>query len=240
MVKTKILKRRLEIKLAKKKHNLIRCKCRDCGKKKWTQHNKKSSKVICLTIINLIIWTIAIDGITNWYAERGVCTFTQAAGVTPKEKGQESIKDSAEAPITEPTLVSTQPVSVVSETEGNAHTVYPVTPETAGTLKKIASKYDIDWKILYAICKKESNCNSERVGDGGKSLGAFQIHTGYHPTITKEQATDFSWSAEWTAKRLKRYAYLGESEMIRSHNGLVPNNANGYYVEDVYKIMETL
>ena len=107
-------------------------------------------------------------------------------------------------------------------------------------IQKVAEKEGIDWKILYAICKKESNCNTNRIGDSGKSLGAFQIHTGYHPEISKEKATNLEWSAEWTAKRLKRYAYLGESEMIRSHNGLIANNANAYYVTDIYEIIKSL
>lgn len=130
------------------------------------------------------------------------------------------------------------PVSVQVETKtkgGESHLASQVE-----VIQKVAEKEGIDWKILYAICLKESGCHTERVGDGGKSYGPFQIHTGYHPSITWEQATDLEWAAEWTAKRLKRYAHLGELEMVRSHNGLVPNNANAYYVKDIYKIIETL
>lgn len=116
----------------------------------------------------------------------------------------------------------------------------PVQGSVIEVMKKVGQREGIDWKILTAVCIKESHCTADRVGDSGKSLGAFQIHTGYHPEITQKQAFNLEWSAEWTAKRLKRYAYLGESEMIRSHNGLVPNNANAYYVTDIYKIIESL
>lgn len=129
------------------------------------------------------------------------------------------------------------PVSSTVETKtmGGAE---PVAPQVA-VIKEVAEKAGISWKILYAICKKESNCNPNRVGDSGNSYGAFQIHQKYHPG-TIECAKDLKCSAEWTAKRLKRHANLGEWKMIQSHNGLLASNVNAYYVEDVLKIIQSL
>lgn len=125
---------------------------------------------------------------------------------------------------------------VKTKDEGGAGS--PVAPQVE-VIKKVAEKEGIDWKILYGICKKESNCNGDRVGDSGNSYGYFQIHQKYHPGTIK-CAKDLKCAAEWTAKRLKRHAHLGEYEMLRSHNGLVANNANAYYVEDIYQIIKSL
>lgn len=159
-LKTKIAKRRVEIKLAKKKHNLIRCKCLECGKKKWSQYNKRSSKVICLTILNLIVWAVSIDGYTNWYASRGVWTF-EAAAVRAQEKGQESIKDSAEAPIIDPSAVS-KPTATVSENQrGNEYTHLP--SSLSDIEAKILEAFNGD-KVALAVAKGESGLDPNAKG----------------------------------------------------------------------------
>ena len=62
--------------------------------------------------------------------------------------------------------------------------------------------------------------NYKAMGDGNKSYGAFQIHLGYHPDITKEQALDPYWSAKWTIKRMLAYDYLTNRDYaIQKHNG---------------------
>jgi len=114
----------------------------------------------------------------------------------------------------------------------------PIEPISAGDkktiiIKDLAFKYKIDWKIVRAICDVESNCSSQRVGDGGKSFGAYQIYSVAHPNISKTQATDFKWATEWTIKRLKKHEHLGRDEMIRSHNGLVKSKSNQWYVNKV-------
>lgn len=70
-------------------------------------------------------------------------------------------------------------------------------------IEKAAKKYDVDEKVMLALAKCESQMGKMMVGDHGQSYGLFQIHLGYHPEITKEQAMDFEWSAEWTAKQIK-------------------------------------
>ena len=110
-------------------------------------------------------------------------------------------------------------------------------------LKRIGEKYGIDWKILKTICIKESQCNPNRIGDNGQSYGAFQIHLPSHPEVTKEQAMDFEWSAEWTAKRIidlkKRYPNANLRLIFKNHNGL-GKKYNNWYVEDCLKIYKKL
>ena len=65
--------------------------------------------------------------------------------------------------------------------------------------------------------------NYKAQGDGSQSWGLHQIHLGYHPDVTKEQALDPYWSAKWTIKRLISKGYLVDRDYaIQSHNG-TPN-----------------
>lgn len=181
MVKTKILKRRVEIKIEKKKHNLIRCKCLRCGKKKWSQYNKRSSKVLCLSIINLIIWTVAIDGITNWYGSRGLWVFenAQAASVFDETSatGEAQSKpiglevSGIEAAATESSLAETVGGTQVSSVSGSA------------IEDKIRQVFHEEPRIAVAIFKGESGLNpykesdSDRMADGRAfSVGVTQIN----------------------------------------------------------------
>lgn len=78
---------------------------------------------------------------------------------------------------------------------------------------------------LMGIAWAEHRDFSNRVGDGGKSLGAFQIHTGYHKTVTAAQANDPYWSAKWTLRRMIYNGYKKNRDVaIMKHNG-TPNTA---------------
>lgn len=87
-----------------------------------------------------------------------------------------------------------------------------------GIIKRVAGEEGIDWKVLYSIAVVETRCNPNAIGDGGNSYGAFQIYLPAHPTITKKQATDFEWSARWTAKRIAKYSDL--NLQFKQHNGI--------------------
>lgn len=118
-----------------------------------------------------------------------------------------------------------------------------VSPDPLLTIKKVAKEEGVDWKVLYAIGEKESQYQPNRIGDThlpNPSIGYFQINTWYHKDVTREQANDLEWSARWTAKRLQRNAWRGLEEMIRSHNGLVADHHNDWYVDDVKQIIATL
>ena len=82
-----------------------------------------------------------------------------------------------------------------------------------------------DWcvKDLKAMVFTETRFKCNDVGDNGKSYGCYQIHLGYHPHITKEQARDISWSTAWTLNRLVQNGYPEyRSRAIMMHNG-TPN-----------------
>jgi hypothetical protein len=139
--------------------------------------------------------------------------------------------------------VGVQPRTTVSLKEQSPT---PIQGAVLEVIKEVAKKENIDWKVLYGICLKESStCDTGRVGDKGWSYGAFQMNQYWQPN-TKTCAVDLKCSAEWTAKRLKKHEHLGLWNMIRSHNGLVGDRDgngevdNAYYPNEVLKIIATL
>lgn len=140
-------------------------------------------------------------------------------------------------------IIAGLPEPIVSQASRPEKTAYQAHAQKQkldvdGTLKDIACRYEIDWKHLKAICTIESNCDSTAIGDTGKALGAFQIHTGHNPEVTSEQAFDFRWSAEWTAKRLVSHGYLEQfiSRSIAKHNGSWKNPKVQRYVQKIRKV----
>jgi len=70
-------------------------------------------------------------------------------------------------------------------------------------IKQIAEKENfpyVDYLIRLAAC--ESRFNPEALGDNGNSRGLFQIHKGYHPTVTDEQAYNIQWATKWTMNKI--------------------------------------
>ncbi len=136
-----------------------------------------------------------------------------------------------------------QPITIVTVLAQKDESEIPLVNQNewrVNTIKRIAKEYGIDWKIIAAICKKESRCDSSRIGDNGRSIGAYQINRPAHPDVTIENAKDFEWSTDFTANRLKKNEWMGEDEMIRSHNGLYADHRNDNYVSDVKSIMKSL
>ena len=79
---------------------------------------------------------------------------------------------------------------------------------------------------LLAMAWTESRFNPNAIGDNGASHGLYQIHLGYHPEITQEQARDIRFSINWTLNRLTHYGYpVYRSRSIMKHNG-TPNTPN--------------
>lgn len=128
--------------------------------------------------------------------------------------------------------------------EGEADTV-PNTPPIVQTIKKISAEYGIDWKMVYAVCLKESGCNpnidcSNQYGkcDGGKSFGAYQI---YNPTLDPERkrmAENFEEATHWTIKHGLRFKD-NPSMFFKNHNGIA-KTTNQWYVDGANEIYKTL
>ena len=84
---------------------------------------------------------------------------------------------------------------------------------TENEVRKIAIKYGNKWGvkpeklITLAFCESTfRNIQSTIVDDGKRenSHGLYQIHLDTQPTITKEQAYDVEFSANWAAEKISK------------------------------------
>jgi hypothetical protein len=79
-------------------------------------------------------------------------------------------------------------------------------------------------KDMLAIAFAESRFNCQKIGDKGMSFGCYQIHLGYHPNISKEQARDLNFAINWTLNRMVSKGYPKyRSVSLMAHNG-TPNS----------------
>lgn len=67
-----------------------------------------------------------------------------------------------------------------------------------------ADKYNVDGLTMLKVAKCESGFNPLAIGDGGKSIGLFQIHLPSHPEIIKQETLNPIFSIEWTAKEFSK------------------------------------
>jgi len=91
----------------------------------------------------------------------------------------------------------------------------------------VVDSNDIE-RLLDAIARIESRCDPDAVGDGGRALGAYQIHRVYWEDGTRFLGVDWPHRDATDPKKARRVvkAYLlhygnGKSliEMARIHNG---------------------
>lgn len=112
------------------------------------------------------------------------------------------------------------------------------------TIKRIAKEKNIDWKLVYAVCLKESGCKipdcSKVQGacDGYRSMGYFQINKDAHPDITEAQANDLAWSATWTINHGMKYKD-NPALFFKNHNGIA-KTTNQWYMDGAMAIYKNL
>ena len=156
--------------------------------------------------IKIMLWLgVAIIAIYSWIIPEYVDMFTGTRTIIIYNTPQAHAEGSNLAPATQ---------------------TAPIDTSVLGTVKRVAKDENIDWKVLYGICLKESGCKIpdcskvDGACDGYKSAGYFQIHLPKHSDVDQAKASDIEWSARWTAKRLKKYAAIGGWDYaIRKHNG---------------------
>ncbi len=66
----------------------------------------------------------------------------------------------------------------------------------------VAAEYGVDAKVMHTVINCESQYNPKALGDGGKSRGLVQIHSGYH-NVSDEDAYDPTYAITFLAKHLK-------------------------------------
>ncbi len=118
--------------------------------------------------------------------------------------------------------------------------------KTIAIVKSVSEKNNFDWKIPMAIILTESKGGKLMVGDKGLSKGWYHI---YHLNVCELNGNrancihdadrlDLEKSTQWTVERLKRHENMGRREMIRSHNGLIADNSNQWYVDYVESLIQ--
>lgn len=68
-------------------------------------------------------------------------------------------------------------------------------------LETQAQKYGVSSDVMKTVVNCESQYNRYALGDGGKSRGLVQIHSGYHD-VSDEDAYDPAFALEFLAKNL--------------------------------------
>lgn len=112
-------------------------------------------------------------------------------------------------------------------------------------IKRISKREGIDWKMVYAVCLRESGCNmklncEKQVGlcDGGLSFGSYQI---YNPSLDPERkrmAENFEEATLWTIKHGYRFKD-NPAMFFKNHNGIA-KTTNQWYVDGTMEIYESL
>lgn len=215
------------------------CQCGHCGKKKWSNRRKKANKVLPLIAINVCIWFVNTDALT----EKKTLVFEN-----PKITAVEAIRSLSESTEDSQTTESHDDPTMVKAPKTSASSMSKTSPVIRAAdveaIKQVAEKEGVDWKVLGAVFVKETQGDCKREGDTDfikPSWGCYQINKHYHPEVTWEQATDLSWSSQWTAKRLKAKAEKhGWDNAIAMHNGNPKLPKVQAYLADVKRIMETL
>jgi hypothetical protein len=100
-------------------------------------------------------------------------------------------------------------------------------PAAASGQAEVVDPNDLE-RLLDAIARLESRCDPHAVGDGGRALGAYQVHRGYWEDGTELLGVDWPYRDATDSEKARRVvkAYLlhygkGKSllEMARIHNG---------------------
>jgi hypothetical protein len=141
-------------------------------------------------------------------------------------------------------LASSEQQPAPANSERETDSVLSTSPAVR-TIQKIAKEEGIDWKLVYAVCLKESGCNmnincEKQVGrcDGGKSFGAYQI---YNPALDpnrKKLAENFEEATRWTIRHGMRFKDKPEL-FFKNHNGIA-KTTNQWYVDGAMEIYESL
>ena len=118
-------------------------------------------------------------------------------------------------------------------------------PDTVKVIKKVSAEYGIDWKLVYAVCLKESGCNpkldcTDQYGkcDNGLSFGAYQIYNPSKDPARIAMAEDFEQATRWTIEHGLRFKDSPET-FFKNHNGLY-KTTNQWYVDGAMEIYKKL
>ena len=114
--------------------------------------------------------------------------------------------------------------------------------------RQIADTYGVNPDLLESIHNNESSLRgttSPNINPSETSYGPFQINLKAHPEVTKEQASDYDWSVNWTVKNLKTVQKLFPNSIERQilhHNSPTASfrNPNTWNQQQVWYVANAL
>lgn len=127
--------------------------------------------------------------------------------------------------------------SIVNPEPANARPVYydiPFSDEEQDLIRTIAGNYGIDFELVLAIIKTESNFNPNQIGDYGNSFGLMQIQPRYWNSLFNQNNCSDWFSVKdnvtvGCAILWHLYGACGDTEKVLSaYNSGNPDNQNGY------------
>lgn len=92
-------------------------------------------------------------------------------------------------------------VNAPSPTPTPSKTPVSSAQEVEQIIRKFALLYETDADRMVETARCESGLNPSAIGDGGSSVGLFQIHLRSHPQVSREEALDPYFAAEWSAQK---------------------------------------
>lgn len=127
--------------------------------------------------------------------------------------------------------------SIVNPVPASARPVYydiPFSDEEQDLIRTIASNYGIDYELVLAIIKTESNFNPNQIGDYGNSFGLMQVQPRYWNSLFNQNNCSGWFSVKdnvtvGCAILWHLYGACGDTEKVLSaYNSGNPDNQNGY------------
>lgn len=168
-------------------------------------HHKKRIKQQRKKEIKVILWLIAFTAIIGIYSTNGITKATDASA--PYARMQGMLPDNPD----KQNLTDKDRVFISASRECK---------------KRGLGDYCIN--DIMGMANRETRFKCDAVGDFGASHGCLQIHLGFHPHVTQEQARDTDFAVNWTLERMQKYGYPEfRSYAIRKHNGS-PTNPKTY------------
>ena len=121
----------------------------------------------------------------------------------------------------------------------------PLSEEYQLEIRDIASEFGIDYELLLAIIKTESNFNADEIGDYGKSYGLMQIQPRYWTSLFVANGCSDWFSVNdngTTGCAILQYLYgsYGDTILVlNAYNTGNPNCNNGYsgrVLDNLYEV----
>ena len=196
-------------------------------------HNTHMTIKLSYWTVFLTVFLLALTALSLTISSQDGKTYLQ--GVQRPSEGQITVNAEVLETVGEVTFTKEQTVRQICHAGWND--LYRERMEGYGI--PLDDFIDTCYRDLLAIATVETGIDCSLVGDGGNSYGCYQIHRGYHPHVTVEQAQDFAWATGWALDFLvgKGYPHHRTYAIVRWNGS---NDRARAYAEKVKSIAKTI